>query len=375
MSAKRVVVVSGSRAEFGLLEPVMRAIAEEDGLELQVVVGGAHLVGEVETWRDVKEAGFEIAGIVEMQRAGERGRVADAVAVGRGVEGFARVFAKLEPRWVVVLGDRVEAFAAAAAASIAGFGVAHLHGGDRAEGIADEALRHAVTKLSHLHLAATEESARRIVRMGEEPERVRVVGSPALDGLERIEAMSEEEAGEFGDPMALFLMHPSGLEESSERRDARGALACAAREFGGGVACFAPNHDPGREVVLEEVRGAAGRHGWVIVEHLPRRRFVSLLKRVAGRGGVLIGNSSCGLIEAAALRLRVVNVGPRQGGRERPNNVVDAETGDAVGGAIQRALRVDHGAITHPYGDGQAGRKTAGALVAAAAGVRKRCVY
>lgn len=169
MSSQRAViaVVTGSRAEFGLLEPVIRACMARADLSVLVVVAGSHLAGPAETWRDVERAGFEIAARVPMQESGRSGAAPDALALGRGVEGFARVFEEFRPRWTVVLGDRIEAFSAASAACVGRWAVAHIHGGDRAEGIADEALRHAITKLAHLHLCASEESARRVLRMGE----------------------------------------------------------------------------------------------------------------------------------------------------------------------------------------------------------------
>src|SRR5205814_10141422 len=137
-------------------------------------------------------------------------------ATGRGIAGFARVFEEIRPDWVVVLGDRIEAFAAASAASIGGIAVAHIHGGDRAEGIADEAMRHAITKLAHLHLAATEQSAERIIRMGERPEHVLVIGSPAIDGLLAIPALADQRDEELGRPGAVFLMHPVGRADERE---------------------------------------------------------------------------------------------------------------------------------------------------------------
>src|SRR5881394_2962134 len=177
MSGSRTVaVVTGSRAEFGLLRPVMKAIAGHPALNLRVIVTGSHLLSPAETINDVK-ADFAIDATVAMQsivngQASEppSGRLSDSASLGRGISGLAEVFSRLSPDVVVVLGDRIEAFAAAAAASVGGIRVAHIHGGDRAEGIADEAMRHAITKLAHLHLAATELSARRIVLMGEKPD-------------------------------------------------------------------------------------------------------------------------------------------------------------------------------------------------------------
>ncbi|MBC7773036.1 MAG: UDP-N-acetylglucosamine 2-epimerase, partial [Pyrinomonadaceae bacterium] len=200
-SKLRIAVVTGSRAEFGLLAPVMRAIRGHPMLELLTVAAGSHYMPPAFTHRDV-EAEFVVDASVPMQDAddartgagggnGGRGRAADALSLGRGVCGFAAAFDRLMPAWVVVLGDRIEAFAAASAAAIAGIRVAHIHGGDRAEGIADESMRHAITKLAHLHFTATAESALRVLRMGEPSETIHVVGSPAIDGIGDIAPMSD----------------------------------------------------------------------------------------------------------------------------------------------------------------------------------------
>jgi UDP-hydrolysing UDP-N-acetyl-D-glucosamine 2-epimerase len=362
---RRVMVVTGSRAEFGLLEPVMRAVAAHTSLELQVVVAGSHLLGPAETWRDVHAAGFEIAARVAMQREGLSGRFADALAVARGIDGVTRAVMELAPAWVVVLGDRVEAFAAASAASIAGVAVAHIHGGDRAEGVADEAMRHAITKLAHLHLAATPTSAQRIVRMGERAEHVHVVGSPSMDGLRDVRAMQDGDAAELGDPSAMLLLHPAGLSEAHERGTADACLRALENERS--VLAMMPNCDPGREWIADEIARAPTHIR--TCDHLPRARFAALLKRLGERGGVLVGNSSAGLIEAAALGVPVVNVGPRQAGRERPDNVIDVEP---MGGAVPTAQRVreamraacalDRSGFSHPYGDGHSGPRIADLL-------------
>lgn len=374
---KRVAVITGSRAEFGLLDPVMRAVRAHPALELRVIVAGAHLLPPAETWREVAAA-HGVEATVEMQRPGEAGRAADAAALGRGVSAFADVFSRLGPDWVVVLGDRVEAFAAASAASVAGFAVAHLHGGDRAEGVADEAMRHAITKLAHLHLPATRASAERLIRMGEREAHVHVVGSPAVDGLARVEPLDDERFGALGRPEAVFLMHPAGLAPEHERAFADAALAALA---GRRTLCLMPNHDPGRDHVAAAIAAAAERRDWPVEHHLPRAEFVALLKRLASSGGVLAGNSSAGLIEAAALKLPVVDIGPRQAGRERSGNVFHAGEAsvEAIRAALDRAAGVDRAAITHPYGDGRAGERTAAALALADPHdpglLRKRCAY
>lgn len=378
---RRVAVVTGSRAEFGLLLPVMRAVAAHPGLELLTVVCGSHLLAPAETINEVR-GHFRIDAVVPMQDPDlPRTRASDALAVGRGIVGFSSTFERLDPGWVVVLGDRIEAFAAAAAASIGGRAVAHLHGGDRAEGIADEAMRHAITKLAHLHLAATRQSADRIARMGEDPERIVVVGSPAIDGLADVRAMSDEEAAELGDPRLVVLLHPSGLGDAEEAAVAERTLRAVHGHEPARVLCLMPNHDPGREAVAAVLRTRCREHGWPLLDHLPRERFLSLLRRLALGDGVLVGNSSAGLIEAAALRLPAVNIGPRQGGRERPDNVVDAPEGGEcdIRAAIAAAAALERAGISHPYGDGRAGARTAGALAAvdplAPGLLRKRNAY
>ncbi len=385
---RRVLVVTGSRAEFGLLRPVMAAIRKNKKLELRVCVAGEHLLGPALTWREVAKE-FRIDAKVPMQRAGDRGRRDHAAACGRGMTEFASVYKRIEPEWVVVLGDRIEAFAAASAASIAGIAVCHIHGGDRAEGIADEAMRHAITKLSHLHCAATKQSAERIVKMGEPKNRVFVTGSPAVDGLRGIKMMGDREAKEYDNPdfgwlRAVVLLHPSGLPANDERRLTSYILEVLHWMFCGSVLVLGPNRDPGHEVIEKEI--ARWTEGcFVFRRHLPRDVFLGLLKRLARRvgdgqdhaRGILIGNSSAGLIEAAAMGVPAVNVGPRQAGRERGDNVVDVayRPGHArstsgladkcIPGLDDAILEAAHGvraSCKHPYGDGRSGERIAGLL-------------
>jgi len=357
--AARIAVVTGSRAEFGLLAPVMRAIRSHESLELLTVVAGAHYLMPAMTSREV-ESSFRVDASVPMQNAeGPSGRAADAVALGRGVSGFATTFGNLQPSAVVVLGDRIEAFAAASAASIAGTPVVHIHGGDRAEGIADEAMRHAITKLAHIHFAATASSALRIIRMGEPAERVHQVGSPAIDGLEHVEPMPDDGARELGDPRVVLLLHPAGLAPDAERATAR--RVCEAivqhRQGRSGVLVLSPNHDPGRGIITEVFTMFTESNAWRQVDHLPRATFLSLLKRLSVTSpttqGVLVGNSSAGLIEAAALRVPVVNV------LECPD-----PNRSNLGSLLARAgaMTTDDVPASHPYGDGAASRRIADLL-------------
>ncbi|MEM1166540.1 MAG: UDP-N-acetylglucosamine 2-epimerase [Planctomycetota bacterium] len=352
---RRIAIATGTRAEWGLLHPVYRALDSMPGVEPLVVGGGLHLIGAHPT---IGEIGVPVAAEVPMQRDGETGRTADACALGRGITGFSDVFARLAIDTVVVLGDRIEAFAGAAAASVGGGLVVHVHAGDRAEGVADEAMRHAITKLAHAHACATEQSAERVRRMGEDPTRVVVTGSPAIDGLDDIQPLGDDRYAELGAPTVVVLHHPAGLPDHHETAYA-GAIAEATA--GERVVWLVSNRDPGCEAVDRVRTRTITEHRLPSIDHLERATFIALLKRVGANSGVLVGNSSAGLIEAAALKLPAINIGPRQAGREQPASVLDVDGPDvdAIRAAMTTAQQLDGEGLTHPYGDGQAGERIA----------------
>lgn len=347
-SIRRIAIVTGTRAEWGLLAPIASCLEATPGCTVLILPAGAHLLPPAHTINELPRVDAR----VEMQRTGQTGRLADASALGRGIEGFAKAFADQRPDWVVVLGDRIEAFAAAAAASVGGIAVAHIHGGDRAEGVADEAMRHAITKLSHLHLAATNQSAERIVRMGERSEHVHVVGSPAAIGIDAVRAMDDAAWNELGAPEVAVLLHPIARGHEAERGTAEAILNAVA---GRRVLWLHPNHDPDREAILEVIESAEVRGDCMACAHLPHASFRGLLRRLGETGGVLVGNSSAGLIEAALLRCPAVDVGARQAGRERGDNVVHAEdeTSEAIARAMAAAKKLNRRAMFHPWGDGR----------------------
>lgn len=357
-ATRRIAIVTGSRADFGLLVPVIHAIEQHPALDRLVIAAGSHLIAPALTFRDVK-ALFPVADSIPMQVAGATGRFADVAAVGKGISRFARSYESLSPDWVVVLGDRIEAFAAAAAASIAGIALAHIHGGDRAEGVADEAMRHSISKLAHLHLAATESSAERLRRMGEKPQHVLTVGSPAIDGLDAIEPLDDVHWLQLGNPTAVLIFHPIGRSNDAEAAAMRSILQSLADER---LLVLHPNHDPGRDGIMHAIR--EDTHPAIFAEHISRPHFLAMLKRLAASGGLLVGNSSAGLIEAAALRCPVVNIGHRQAGRERPANVIDVpdEDASAIRAALARARALPRADLSHPFGDGHAAERIAAAL-------------
>lgn len=360
---RNIAVVTGTRAEFGLLEPVMRAIDEHPSLRLSVIAAGMHLAAG--TWRDIREAGFDIAARVRMQKRDDRGRSADVQALGRGVSGFGRAFDQLKPAAVVVLGDRIEVLAAATAGHVGGWRIAHLHGGDRAEGVADEAMRHATSKLAHLHLPATVLSRQRLIRMGEHWRWTVNVGSPAMDGLHAVEPAADA-------PDVIVMQHPIGASDADEQKWMRATLRAAGKSASRGKRLvMMPNHDAGCAGIRRAIRAARVK----ATEHLPRGRWLAML---AG-AKVIVGNSSAGLIEAAALNRPCVNIGPRQRGREKPGNVIDCDYGEAnVRAALEKVATLNLSRLRHPYGNGRTGERVAELLATldlAGIPLRKRNVY
>ena len=379
---RRIAIVTGTRAEWGLLAPIVARLDATPNCTALIFAAGAHLLPPAMTVDQLPRVNAR----VPMQQPGKTGRLVDAVALGRGIDGFARAYAEEQPDWVVVLGDRIEAFAAAAAASVGGIAVAHIHGGDRAEGVADEAMRHAITKLAHLHLAATAQSAERIVRMGEDPRCVRVVGSPAAIGIDQVQAMDDGMWAELGEPSAVVLLHPTARGQEAERATAEAVRTAVKNER---VLWLHPNHDPDREAIVGVIEEAEQAGECVARAHMPHAVFRGLLKRLGESGGVLLGNSSAGLIEAALLRCPALDIGDRQGGRERAGNVVHVEDGQTrlasksghpelaarLARAIAQARTLDRASFTHPYGPGDADVRIAELLMAVEPGTRKRNVY
>lgn len=338
---KSIAVITGSRAEYGLLAPVLDAIEAHVGLASRLIVTGTHL-----TTGSLKDIRHSVTARVKMQRTGaSSSREEDVQSLGRGVMAIGRVLTQLSPEIVLVLGDRIEALAGALAAQVGGFHLAHIHGGDRAEGVSDEAMRHAISKLAHIHFAATAQSKQRLIRMGEFQSLVYNVGSPAIEGLRDVKADPEA-------PDLIVMQHPVGASPEDEYRWMQATLEATAKHS---RLIMSPNHDPGRNAIMRAIFDAK----LTPTDHLPREQFLALL---AGSAAI-VGNSSAGLIEAAKLKTPAVNLGSRQAGREKPKNVIDAQhTKTAIQKAIKQAIQMDTKGLRQPYGSGKAGEKIADRL-------------
>ena len=353
MIPRKVLILTGSRAEYGLLRPVLAALDREPSIEVQLAAGGSHLLGRNPTIDEIR-AERVVDAVVPMQSEDHVSRVDDARALARGIQGCARAIDDLQPDLLLVLGDRLEVFAAASAASLSGLRIAHLHGGDVASGVADESMRHAITKLAHLHFPATELSASRIRMMGEDPRSIFVVGSPAVDGLDAMPPLSDARWREFGAPRFAVMLHGTGGGTADECAGASSILEAVSRR--GPTVVFEPNRDAGRSGILAAIR----RSGLFMIDHLDRPAFVGLLRRL----DALVGNSSAGLIECAALGVPAVDVGDRQSGRERPHTALHVRslTGRELNGALDEIGSVAARGEDRRFGDGAAGERIAAHL-------------
>jgi len=356
----KVCVCTGTRAEYGILRPLMRRIDSSRRLLLQVAAAGMHLAREFgRTVDDILRDGFHVDARVEMLPRDDT-RAAMAESVGRGVVGFTAAFQKLESEIVIVLGDRTEAFAAAVAGTLSGRVVAHVHGGDRAEGGYDDYMRHATTKMAHLHFAATEGSARRIRRLGERPGRIHVVGAPGLDEIRPSKLPSASDTKRrYGFPprKPLIVAVQHSISTHPETAPAEMAETLAALEaLSLPTILVHPNSDAGGRAIIAAIKGF-GKRPWLSVHrNLSRDDFLAAMKAASA----MVGNSSAAIIEAATFGLPAVNVGRRQAGRERSGNTVDAPHDRCKIEAALRKAIFDRAArrrlcvAENIYGDGKA---------------------
>lgn len=352
---RAIAVVTTSRADYGIYRPLLKRLEADPGITLQVIASGMHLLAAFgDTVRDIEADGFAIAARVPCLGAGDS--PADiARAIADATAGFASAFETLAPDLVVVLGDRFEMHAAAVAAQPFALPLAHLHGGELTLGAMDDAFRHSITKLSHLHFVSTEEYGARVRQLGEEAWRVIVSGAPGLDNLDELEPLTDDEmAAATGLPATpaplLVTYHPATREASSAEAQAEG-LFHALEQAALPVVFTAPNADEGGRAVRRLIEDFVARHdNAVFVENLGTRAYFGLLARAAA----MVGNSSSGIIEAASFRLPVVNIGTRQEGRARAANVIDvAENASAVLDGIRRAASPEFQAsladLRNPY--------------------------
>jgi UDP-hydrolysing UDP-N-acetyl-D-glucosamine 2-epimerase len=351
----RILAVTGTRADWGLLAPVLACLRNDARFDLRLAATGQHLMAGSPSLEAIAAEGFVVDHRVDMGLGPDDSARARTRASGAALSGFADVLAGDTPDLMLVLGDRYEILAAVFAALMAGVPVAHLCGGDLTEGAMDDAIRHAITKMSALHFASNAEAAQRVRQMGEDPAHVFDVGSPGLDRIRQIPLMSRADLlADLGlpapqGPVFVVTFHPvtlgdGGLAECRAMLDALDAFPEATLIMTGS------NADPGAQAVDRMVTGYAGaRETAVHRASLGSRRYFSAL----AMADAVIGNSSSGLYEAPSFSVPTVNIGDRQGGRLRGPSVIDcAPERDAIVAAIHAALAMDCSGMANPYGDG-----------------------
>lgn len=359
---KRVCVVTGTRAEYGLLQWVMQGICDSAVLELQLVVTGMHLSPEFGlTYKAIESDGFRIDRKVEMLLSSDT-PVGIGKSMGLGMCGFADAFADLQPDLIFVLGDRYEILAAAAAALVARIPIAHVHGGEATEGLIDESIRHAVTKMSHLHFVAAEPYRRRVIQLGEAPEKVFLVGGLGVDNILRLPLLTRAEletALDFrlGRRNLLVTFHPVTLEMNSAERQMTALLAALASIEDTHLIFTMPNADTEGRVLFQMIESfvASRPETRRAYTSLGQLRYLSCMRHVDG----VVGNSSSGLTEAPSFGTGTINIGDRQRGRLQAASVIDCEADQAaiqaaVGQLFSPAFEAILPTVINPYGTGGA---------------------
>lgn len=362
---RKVAIVTGTRAEYGLMRWVIQGIQEHPLLELQIVVTGMHLSPEFGlTYKSILEDGFEINKKIEVVLSSDS-PVGISKSMGLGMISFAEAYSELRPDIILVLGDRFEIFSAVAAAMVSRIPVAHIHGGEATEGLIDEPIRHSITKMSHVHFAATEEYRRRIIQLGEDPNRVFNTGTPGIDNIYRLKLLSkkefEESIGfEIGEKSILITFHPVTLENQTAGYQFDELLK-ALNQFDDYKLIFTmPNADTDGRIIIDKINKFVSNHPLrsVAFTSLGQLRYLSALRFIS----VVIGNSSSGLTEAPSFKVPTINIGDRQNGRIKAESVIDCNpNSDDIVKSLEIATSSDFRSrianMRNPYGEGGASQK------------------
>lgn len=358
---KKVCVVTGTRAEYGLLRWVMEGIRQSPELELQLIVTGMHLSPEFGmTVQAIEADGFKIDRKLEMLLSSDTA-VGVTKSMGLGMIGFADTLAELRPDLMLVLGDRYEIFAAAASAMIARIPIAHLHGGETTEGAFDEAIRHSITKMAHLHFVAAEEYRQRVIQLGEQPERVFNVGGLGVDSILRLKLLSRDELEnalgfKFEKRNLLVTFHPTTLEYNTSAQQMDELLAALGELTDTSLIFTMPNADTDGRVIFKKIKAfCAEQPNAHYFASLGQLLYLSSIQHVDG----VIGNSSSGLVEVPSFKKGTINIGDRQSGRLKAESVIDCQPDcKSIRIALVRLYSPEFQAelpeVVNPYGVGGA---------------------
>lgn len=381
--SKKICVVSGTRAEYGLLRWVMEGIRKTSGSELQVVATGMHLSPEFGlTYREIEKDGFIINRKVEMLLSSDTS-VGLAKSMGLGLIGFGEALEQLRPDVLLVLGDRFETFSAVAAAMVANIPVAHLHGGEATEGAFDESIRHSITKMAHLHFVAAEEYRRRVIQLGEHPDRVFLVGGLGIDNIKRLTLLDRaalESSLEFklGARNLLVTFHPVTLEDATASHQMTELLAALDLLEETHLIFTMPNADTGGRVLRDMIERFVANHANArAFTSLGQLLYLSCIRHVDG----VVGNSSSGLTEVPSFGKGTINIGDRQRGRLKAESVIDCGPDRRlIATGVKRlyspAFQATLETVRNPYGEGGASEKVVKVLQTySLQGIQKKSFY
>lgn len=364
---RKISVTTGSRSEYGILRPVMKAIAENKKMELCLIVSGMHLSKKHGyTIREIQKDGFKIHDTVDMLPKGDS-TYHMSLALGKGILKFSDVFRKLKPDINLILGDRDESFASAIASSHMNIPNAHIHGGDKSRAGIDEYNRHAITKISNIHFAASKKSKERIIKMGEDPKRVFVTGSPAIDEISQnkitdIKELEKKYGLNFLNEYMLLLQHPVTTEVCKTQDQIKNILDAIIR-IKKPTIIIAPNSDAGSSIIYKNIIKYDKKFPFIKwYPTLPRCDYLGILKNCR----ILIGNSSSGVIEAGYFDVPFVNIGIRQANREAKKNVINVKniSENSIHRTINMVLKMKKHSSSdrNVYGNGHASKKIVNVL-------------
>lgn len=361
---RKICVITGTRAEYGLLRWVMQGIKDDPELVLQIIATGMHLSPEFGlTYQAIEQDGFKIDRKVEMLTSSDT-PVGIAKSMGLGMIGFADALTDLKPDLILVLGDRFEIFSAVSAALVARIPVAHLHGGETTEGAFDEALRHSITKMSHLHFVAAETYRQRVIQLGEKPERVFLVGGLGVDNIKRMQLLDRaalEASLDFklGRKNLLITFHPVTLETATAADQMAELLAALVDLKDTQLIFTLPNADTDGRALIKMVEQFVAQHpNASAYSSLGQLRYLSCIAQVDG----VVGNSSSGLAEVPSFKKGTINIGDRQRGRLQVESIINCEPNrESITAALEQLYSKDFQAglsqVSNPYGEGGASEK------------------
>lgn len=359
---RKIAIVTGTRAEYGLLYWLMKGVHEDSELELQLLVTGMHLSPEFGlTWKQIEKDGFPITKKIEILLSSDT-----AVGISKSnalaIISFAEAFEELKPEILVLLGDRTETFAASQAALIAGIPIAHIHGGELTEGAYDDSIRHSITKMSHLHFTSTEKYRKRVIQLGEQPNTVFNVGAIGLDNIKKLKLLSREEfelsiERKLHKRNLLITFHPVTLENQSAKEQFQNLLNALDEQENTLLIFTKPNSDKDGRIIIQMIDEYVNKNSSKAVAFisLGQLRYLSAIQYM----DAVVGNSSSGIIEVPAFNVPTINIGDRQKGRINGETIYNCNPLESdICNVLTKAYCFDKTKhYDHPYGDGNASEK------------------